>query len=78
MEMYSADDVANAVNNVLITVLAPIIATHPSWEALYDRYTGAIDSAEGDSDPAVSLARVLLGNLVDAIDREIAAGSSPD
>lgn len=78
MAMYSADDVANAMNNMFVTLLAPLIATHPEWEALYDRFCGGVEETEGCSDPALILAHTVLRNLVNAIDREIEAGSSPD
>lgn len=78
MAMYDADDVATALNVIVVNVMAPIIATHPNRDEIYERFQAAVEDATGHSDPAVSLARKVLGNLLDAVDREIDQGTSPD
>jgi hypothetical protein len=70
MDQYDADDVAVALNTLFVNVVAPLVMTHPEREAFCEMLAKAYDDAEGHTDPAVSLARTVVGNVLDAIGRE--------
>jgi hypothetical protein len=71
MEIYTADDVAVALNSLFENVVAPLIASHPHAESFCERLEAAVEDAAGSPDPSVGLQRQIVRRLVDAARREM-------
>ena len=78
MSMYSADDVAAALNTLVVQIVAPLIATHPDGEDLYDRLYDGLQEIQGEDNPALTLVGTVVENLLRRTDEEWEAGTKPD